>query len=249
MKTVKLSARMQALADMVSKDRVVCDVGCDHGFVSIYLVQEKIATKVYAMDVRTGPLERAKEHIAEYHLETYIETRLSDGLEKLQVGEADCMLCAGMGGPLMSRILMQGREKARSMKELILQPQSEIALFRKFLREEGYKIIQENMIYEDGKYYPMMKVIPVECFESGHAATQEEQELWDAYGELLLKEKNPVLKQYLAHSEAYIQNLLKHLQSKGGNEERVVELEKELGILQKARAYVEDFSSGTVVEE
>lgn len=237
MKTVKLSARMQALADMVSKGRIVCDVGCDHGFVSIYLVQQNIAPKVYAMDVRSGPLERAKEHISQYSLQNYIETRLSDGLENIQVGEADCMLCAGMGGPLMIKILTEGREKAKAMQELILQPQSEIALFRKFLRQEGYLIVEENMIFEEGKYYPMMKAVPCagECVEPVSA---EEQELWDAYGELLLKEKNAVLQQFLEHSQGYVETLLNNLKEAGADEKRIAELEKELLLIRKAQRYM-----------
>lgn len=241
MKTVELSARMQALVDMVSKGRTVCDIGCDHGWVSIYLIQQGIAPKVFAMDVRTGPLERAKEHIRDYHLETYIEPRLSDGLSSLQVGEADCMVCAGMGGPLMMKILTEGREKARAMKELILQPQSEIGQFREFLRGEGYQTIQENMIYEDGKYYPMMKVVPVEPSAVITAVSEEEQALWDTFGELLLKEKNIVLKQYLEFSKKHVEELLQHLKAQGTMraEGRVAELEKELCMLQKAWAYTE----------
>ena len=213
MKTVELSARMQALVNMVSKDRIVCDIGCDHGWVSIYLVQQNIASKVFAMDVRTGPLKRAKEHIRDYHLETYIETRLSDGLAQLQVGEADCMVCAGMGGPLMMKILTEGREKAHAMKELILQPQSEIRQFREFLRREGYKAVAEDMILEDGKYYPMMKVIPSSLHDVTNsvsvmeASNEEEQLLWDTFGELLLKEKHSVLKQYLEFSMKHVETL------------------------------------------
>ena len=245
MKTIELSARMQALADMVSKGRQVCDIGCDHGWVSIYLVQKGIASKVYAMDVGTGPLERAREHIRDYHLETYIETRLSDGLAQLQIGEADCMVCAGMGGPLMKKILTEGRSKARAMKELILQPQSEVAEFRKFLREEGYKVIEENMIYEDGKYYPMMKVVPMGSLESGSlteisdVVLEEEQALWDAFGELLLKEKHPILQQYLEFSVNHVEKLLLHLKDQGTvrAQGRIQELEKELCQLQSAQNY------------
>lgn len=236
MKQVELSARMQALTDMVSKHSVVCDVGCDHGFVSIYLVQQGIAPKVYAMDVGKGPLERAKEHIKEYELEAYIETRLSDGLNALQVGEADCMICAGMGGKLMMRILKEGSEKARAMKELILQPQSEIALFRAFLRKEGYKVVRENMIYEDGKYYPMMKVVP----ENKNEELVPEYVLWDKFGELLLKEKHPVLCQYLAQSKEYLAELLSHVNAQGGEraQGRVEEIQEELRMINEAQAYM-----------
>lgn len=237
MKAVELSARMQALADMVSRGRVVCDVGCDHGWVSIYLVQQGIASKVYAMDVEIGPLERAKEHIRSYHLENYIEPRLSDGLASLQVGEADCMVCAGMGGPLMMKILTEGREKVRAMKEIILQPQSEIARFRAFLRQEGYQIVRENMVLEEGKYYPMMKVVPVD-FVTVEIA--EEQSIFDTYGELLLKEKHPVLQSYIDRSLEQAKELLQHLakQETIRAEERMVEIEKDLALLQKAKDYM-----------
>ncbi len=248
MKAVELSARMQALVDMVPENRVVCDIGCDHGFVSIYLVQKGIASKVYAMDVRTGPLKRAQEHIKEYRLDDYIETRLSDGLANLKVGEADCMVCAGMGGPLMMKILTEGREKARSMQELILQPQSELALFRDFLRKEGYKITQENMIYEDGKYYPMMKVVPVaggivQTKQPGddNQGTDAEYQLWDMFGELLLKESHPVLKQYLVQSKSYLSELLERLEAQGGEraKERVTEIHEELHMIHEAQVYMQ----------
>lgn len=68
------------------------------------------------------------------------------------------MICAGMGGRLMQRILEEGREKLEAVGELILQPQSDIPAFRAYLRQAGYVLLAEDMVYEDGKYYPMMKV-------------------------------------------------------------------------------------------
>ena len=109
MAEVILSNRMQALTDMVTPGTVITDVGCDHGFVSVYLVQKGLSPRVIAMDVRSGPLERAREHIREYGLQDRIETRLSDGLHGLKTGEANGMICAGMGGPLMEKILTEGR--------------------------------------------------------------------------------------------------------------------------------------------
>lgn len=246
MKSVELSARMRALVDMVPQDRIVCDVGCDHGWVSIWLVQQGISPKVFAMDVRTGPLERAKEHIRDYHLEAYIETRLSDGLTGLQVGEADCMVCAGMGGPLMVKILTEGYQQAQAMKELILQPQSDIRQFREYLRKEGYEIVQENMVFEEGKYYPMMKVVPgSHCVigdngEVTKTVDEETQRLYDTFGGLLLKEKHPVLKQYLDFSVKHVEELLQHLKKQGTvrTGDRVAELKKELCLLHKAQEYM-----------
>ena len=107
-----------------------------------------------------GPLERAQEHIRRLHLGEYIETRLSDGLSALAPGEADSMAAAGMGGPLMQRILEEGREALSGMKELILQPQSEISAFRRWLLQNGYRIAAENMVLEEGKYYVVMRAVP-----------------------------------------------------------------------------------------
>lgn len=239
---VELSARLKRIADMVSAGNAVCDVGCDHGFVSIYLVQQQIATKVYAMDVRKGPLDRAKEHIEEYGLADKIETRLSDGVEKLSVGEADAMVLAGMGGKLMQKILSEGRGKCLAMKELVLGPQSEVAQFRCFLREEGYRIVEEDMILEDGKFYPILKVIPpdAECMaEEIQARTKEEQELFDEFGSHLLRSRNPVLLKYLDFMQGLHEEVLQKLTEAAGDgaKQRALQIKQELHKISQARQY------------
>lgn len=154
-----LSERLQMLADMVTPGNRLVDVGCDHGYLSISLVASGICPRAIAMDVREGPLTAAKEHIAEAGLNDYIDVRLSDGLAEFGPGEADTMVCAGMGGRLMERILREGMEKACGLRELILQPQSELPQFRVFLREAGFAVVDENAVFEDGKYYFAMKAV------------------------------------------------------------------------------------------
>lgn len=241
MAEVVLSKRLQALACMVTPGRRVVDVGCDHGFVSIYLVQRGISPQVLAMDVRTGPLSRAKEHIAEAGLVGYIETRLSDGLLAYQEGEADSLICAGMGGRLMMKILTESREKARGLQELILQPQSELPAFRRFLREEGYQLLDENIIWEEGKYYFLMKVRYSGEDSQTVRANEPEQVLADKFGALLLKRRSPVLKQYL---EDTLQNKYQIEASLARSEkerarERLKEVQQEIADLERARDYVQ----------
>ena len=110
-KTVKLSARLAAVAALVEPGSRVADVGTDHGYIPIYLVQTGIADRAIAMDVRSGPLERARAHVDRLPpgCRERIETRLSDGLKALSPGEADTVVIAGMGGELMIRILDEGR--------------------------------------------------------------------------------------------------------------------------------------------
>ena len=124
--SVALSGRLRMLADMVTPGSRLVDVGCDHGFLSIYLVQEGACPAALAMDVREGPLAAARRHVEAYRLGDYIALRLSDGLAAYRAGEAEALVCAGMGGRLMERILREGMDLARGMRELILQPQSEL---------------------------------------------------------------------------------------------------------------------------
>ena len=203
---------MKAVASMVTPDYVLADVGTDHGYVPISLVQRKKIQKAIAMDINKGPLQRAREHIAEFQLEEFIETRLSDGVKKLKVGEVDSILIAGMGGELVIHILSDGMEVCRSVKELILQPQSELDKVRRFLRENKYKIVDEDMVIEDGKYYPMMKVVPVEEDGFWRVIPKEAIRACDMYGPLLLKNGNPSLRKFLVRQHKQLEKILKELE-------------------------------------
>ena len=234
---VILSKRLQMLADMVTAGSRVADVGCDHGFLAIYLVQRKTSPRALAMDVRRGPLNAAREHIEERGLGEYIETRLSDGIRELKPGEADAVVCAGMGGRLMQSILSEDLKKTESLRELILQPQSEIREFRRFLRQAGFRIEAEDAVYEEGKYYFAMKASyaggefpEAECTEIG------EQEIYDEYGRLLLRDRHPVLRRYLLFRREAAEALSERLevQDSARAAERLSEVRRELAGIEKA---------------
>lgn len=233
---VVLSARMQAVADMVTPGNRVADVGCDHGYISIYLVQQGRTDHVIAMDVNKGPLRRAREHVEKAELLAYITLRLSDGLLEFQAGEADSLICAGMGGRLIQQILLREPDKTDSFKELILQPQSELKEFRFFLMDRGYRIVEEEMIWEEGKFYPVIKAVKGKEKES---LSQEEAR----FGPILLKRKHPILKEYLIMQWQSLHKLEKDLSSKDGvaSEDdssrlakRRMELQMELNHVKKA---------------
>lgn len=232
-KGVALSRRLQALAQLVTPGSRVCDVGCDHGYLSIYLVQKGISPSVIAMDVRKGPLSGCREHVREYGLEEYIDIRLSDGLAGLLPGEADTVVCAGMGGRLMKNILLNGQEKAQGLKELVLQPQSELRLFREFLRSQGYCTVAENMIEEDSKFYPMMKVVWTGAGGSAAEDASDRTVLFDRFGEKLLADRNPALKRFLEYRRRLLLEIRKNVTS-GNARERLSELDRELADVERA---------------
>lgn len=207
---VELSERMQAVAGLVSRTGTAADVGCDHGYVAIWLVQNHICDKVIAMDVNKGPLERATENIKAYGLEQYIETRLSNGTRALRANEIDTLVCAGMGGKLMIQILSEGADKVQTMKELVLQPQSELKEMRRYLREQGMCIVAEDMVRDEDKFYPMMKV-SVSGPEDQTALSDWHQRMEDTYGPYLLKKEHPVLRQYLQKRMEICQSIREQL--------------------------------------
>lgn len=240
---IRLSKRLAMLAEMVTPGNRAADVGCDHGFLSLWLVQKEICPHVLALDVRKGPLAAAAEHVADCGLGAYIETRLSDGLKNMAAAEADTVICAGMGGPLMARILTESMDKAKAMRELILQPQSELGEFRAFLRKSGFRIFEEDAVFEEGKYYFAMKAVwrGVEaCAGESEEAGEEAQRLYDEYGRILLERRHPVLKKYLLFRKGILEELLGRLEGRGGDRaaERLEELLRERELLEDALRHI-----------
>ncbi len=220
---VKLSKRLQAIADLVPEGLSVADVGTDHGYIPIWLVSCGRIPGAVAMDVNEGPLMRARTHIHAEGLDPYIQTRLSDGVQQLLPGEAACVIIAGMGGGLVQKILREGVRQLEDVKYLILQPQSEVSGVRKYLREHGFEIRQENMVMEDGKYYPMMLALS----EKKEAETDSRHILLeDAFGPLLLHAQHPVLEQWLLREDLICKKILARLPDTEPNQIRRSEILK-----------------------
>jgi tRNA (adenine22-N1)-methyltransferase len=238
-----LSKRLRAVADYVTEGKRVVDVGTDHAYIPIFLLQEGRCEAALAADIGKGPLERARENIAENGLSERIETILSDGLKKIDT-DFECLILAGMGGKLIREILSENPEKTASFEELILEPQSELEALRLYLRENGFWIDRENMVLEDGKYYPILHVIqrPVSEIRESLPKEKELLSLYDRYGYHLLKEGHPVLLSFLQKEEREKEKVLFHLENlaeKGLSvEKRKEELQKELFLNRRAQKLI-----------
>lgn len=226
---VKLSQRLFNVSELITPGLKVADIGTDHGYLPIYLVENKIAETVIASDVKTGPLQKAADNINLYGLSDEIDLRLSDGLKMYEAGEVDSIVMAGMGGNLIIDIISDSMDVCNEAKELILQPQSDVARVRHFLQDNGYFIISESMVCEEGKFYPMMKAV--------HREQQWDKEIDFIYGKILLREQNPVLHEFLIMEKDYLVDLYRELSCREQTEaviSRMREVERSLSYNQEA---------------
>lgn len=224
-----ISERLLAIAKMVTPGIPVADIGCDHAYLPIYLIRESIAPYVLGCDVNAGPIIIAKENVMQAELSDRIELRQGDGLSVVEKGEVKSVVMAGMGGKLIMRLLMEGEEVLSEVSEVILEPQSEVEAVRHFLEDNDFKIISENMILEDGKYYPIMKAV--------HGKMNLERPVYYRYGKILLREENPVLHEFLYREKAYCKELLEELQDNAQAPHvlrRIEEVKKDLLINEEA---------------
>ncbi|BCN32239.1 tRNA (adenine(22)-N(1))-methyltransferase [Anaeromicropila herbilytica] len=242
---MQLSKRLQAVADLVTVGNRVADIGCDHAYTSIYLMENHIASHIIAMDINKGPLERANENIEKTGFKDRIETRLSDGAAKLKEDEVDTILIAGMGGSLMVKILSDSESVVSMVNEFILQPQSEIFLVRKYLHEIGCDIQYETMFIDEGKYYVVIKATrdtknmianpsdeedKKRHYDPKRLPKKYDKEVHYLYGKLLLENKNRILEEFLEKEYHTTSNILNHLTEKETEhaKERVEELKQKL---------------------
>lgn len=231
---IRLSKRLTALANMVTPGNRLADIGTDHGYIPIYLVEAGKIPAAVAMDVKEGPLERARAHVTEQNLQEQITLRLSDGVQKLQPDEADTVLIAGMGGGLVQKILSEGTRQLENVRELILQPQSEIAQVRAYLRTHGWQIMDEDMVEEDGKYYPMMKAVRKEEED----LPEQSKQLQDCFGPILLERRHPVLYRWITREQEISKRILEQLERQEHKEKikaRRLQIQEKLELLSEAQ--------------
>jgi tRNA (adenine22-N1)-methyltransferase len=226
---INISNRLKQIAECVTTSAVIADVGCDHAFTDIYLLESEKIKKAIAMDVKEGPLKLAEEHVKEYSLSDSIELRLSDGLKALNPGEADGIIISGMGGMLIKRILNDGKEKLAGVKELILSPQSDQSEVRHYLHELGFFIDKEIMLYEAGKYYVIIHAVP----DKNGEKLGFEHEYEYVYGKYLIDNKDDYLKSYLESELKRIEQVSEFLKNQDteGQKLRLKSLEEEKGAI------------------
>ena len=166
---ISLSNRLLACAGFVQPGDRVADIGCDHGYLGIYLLKNGIASQVFAADINEGPLQAAVRNSEKFGIRDKISFYLSDGVRNLP-REFDTLVCAGMGADTMVSILSDAPWLKDKQYRLILQCQSKTPLLRQYLSAQGWRITEECVL-RDGKFlYTVMEVI----WQAGYVLTPGE---------------------------------------------------------------------------
>lgn len=151
-----ITPRLKCIIEHTKGTRIA-DIGTDHAYIPIYLIENKKADYIVAGDIRKGPVEIAKTNVEKHKLSDKIDVRLGSGLSILNMGDVDTIIIAGMGGQLISEIIDENLKIARSCS-LVLQPMNAQYELRKYIIKNGFKIADEDIVLEGFKVYNIMNV-------------------------------------------------------------------------------------------
>ncbi|MCL2592729.1 MAG: class I SAM-dependent methyltransferase [Defluviitaleaceae bacterium] len=215
---MEISKRLLAIIKMIKHDHLI-DIGCDHAYIPIYTIKNGIVKNAIAGDLNPGPLEMAKKNAIAYNLADKIDFRLGSGLSIVKDSERAgfCAVIAGMGGFLINKILEAARESLHEYSQIILQPQSDLYDVRKKVHELVLKIVDEEMVFEAGKYYNILSI------EHGEDCAYQERDY--ILGKINIERKNDVFLEYAKGELAKLKKILSNL-DKNEHLEKIKELEK-----------------------
>lgn len=156
-KQLQLQPRLALLAALVPPGSRLADVGTDHGYLPVYLLQQGRIPSAIAADIGAEPLEHARRTAGEYNV-TGLELRLCDGLAAIHPDEVDTVAIAGMGGETIIHILENAPWTKDGSHELLLQPMTKAAALRHWLADNGYTFTDEHLVEDKGRIYPILCV-------------------------------------------------------------------------------------------
>lgn len=207
---MKLTDRLLKIASLVTEGKRIADIGTDHGYIPVHLLNEGKVSFAILADVNKGPLDNARKEINYNKLSDKVDLRLGSGIEVLEVGEVDEIIIAGMGGILISELLKAKCEVAHSVDKLILQPMQAQKELRKYLLNNGYSIIDEVLVKEDFRIYEII----VAKYTGANTTVQDE--IYFEVGSKLIENKDPLLNEFIDKKISMYNSIIKKLEGTSG---------------------------------
>jgi len=200
---IKLSERLECIANRIDKGETVADIGTDHGYLPIYLWENKISPKVIMADISKGSLQKAKDNCKLSQPDFNFDCRLGDGLEVLQPYEVDTVVMAGMGAPFLIEMVGGGNIKTKSYKKFILQPRNNLGELVKWLKDNRFDITNYDLVKEGKRICEILTVCTESAgddFGENACNTEHESELDSAeydFPDLILEHRNKYSLEYI----------------------------------------------------
>ena len=213
-----LDERLKLAASFVRPNAVFADIGCDHGRLSVYLMQQCAAARGYACDIRPQPLDKAKQLLSKKGLSDKVETILTDGLIGLEGRGITDVIVAGIGGEVLAHIVEEAAFLKDSSVRIILQPQSKEQLLRRTLYRLGYRIEQEECVHAGRFLYTVMVV--------SYCGEEKEIDDFFAYCGLLTENSNKLKKEKLCRTAATLAEIAVNMKNSPDKQEAYLHLDE-----------------------
>ena len=215
-----ISKRLEMVASFVNEDAFLMDVGCDHALLDIYLYNNRKKINIIASDVNELPLEMALNNLKKYNLEKKIKLIRQNGIENID-RNIDTIVLSGMGTSTILDILFKNPLKLKNVSNIIISSNNDYFILRKTMVNNGFYIKDERIVFENGKYYPII------LFNKGF---KDYNDFMLKYGPILLSNKDVVFIDYIKYLITKKRNILmnltdKHLDLKNSIKKEISELE------------------------
>ena len=218
---MNLDNRLKRITDFIPSDSYILDVGCDHALLDIYLALNRNNVKLIASDINENPLKIAKENIKKYNLEDKIKLEKADGVSKIN-DEVDIVVIAGMGTSTINDIINNDLEKLKNVKKIIISSHTSSFELRENMNKKGFKIIDEAVVFDKGKYYEII------VYSNGY---EKLSKLDMKYGPIISKRKDEITKAYF--NERYLKLIEIYKKIPNGNEKLKDDLNKKIKEIKK----------------
>ncbi|WP_226036925.1 tRNA (adenine(22)-N(1))-methyltransferase [Aquibacillus saliphilus] len=226
-----LSKRLQQVASFLPEQAVFADIGSDHAYLPCFVCMRDQQAIAIAGEINEGPYQAAKRTVDELNLTDRIEVRKGNGLEVIEQSEVNQVVIAGMGGSLITTILEDGKSKLSEVQRIVVQPNVDAISIRKWFFMNGYRLVNEEIIEEDGHIY---EILVADKGSSKKPYTESHIQKEFLFGPYLLeKRSSPFIQRWLSEKEKREKAVKQMKEATVLDEEKILRFESEIKLIEE----------------